>query len=322
MAQAAQLAQPWQGRVGSRPHVGAIVVDEKGNVIGEGATQGVTGPHAEVMALAAAGEKAKGATLYVTLEPCSHHGVTPPCVDAIKASGISRVVVAVVDPDENVAGQGLKQLQDHGCVVEVGCGSSLVQKQLQAYLHHRRTGRPFVILKMATTLDGSIAAPDGSSQWITGDQARQDVHLWRAQSNAILVGAGTVRADDPSLTVRYGFAHADAEPMRIVLGEAPTNAKAQPCRSLQGPLPEILDQLGAEGVLQLLVEGGASVAHDFHASGLVDLYLWYLAPAFFGGDDAKSVFSGAGAPSIDGLWRGRIVNIVPLGDDLRLEIEA
>lgn len=322
MAHAVQLAQPWQGRVGSRPHVGAVVVNQQGEVVGEGATEGRIGPHAEVIALTKAGQNANGGTLYVTLEPCSHYGVTPPCVDAVKASGVARVVVAVTDPDEKVSGHGIELLEKNGCKVEVGCYADVVERQLRAYLHHRRTGRPFVVLKMATSLDGRIAAPDGSSQWITGEQARQDVHRWRAESNAVIVGAGTIRADDPALNVRYGFSDGENDPERIVLGTVSTDAKVQPCRSLTGPLDEVLAQLGKEGHLQVLVEGGAGVAHDFHAAGLVDLYLWYLAPAFFGGDDAKAVFAGSGVPTIDGLWRGRIVNIAQLGDDLRLEIEA
>jgi diaminohydroxyphosphoribosylaminopyrimidine deaminase/5-amino-6-(5-phosphoribosylamino)uracil reductase len=175
------------------------------------------------------------------------------------------------------------------------------------------------VLKLAATLDGRTAAPDGSSQWITGEPARADAHRLRAESDAVLVGAGTVRADDPSLTVRLVEG---ADPRRVVLGRAPEGAKVLPALEVDGPLEAVLDQLGGEGVLQLLVEGGATVAHAFHQAGLVDRYVLYLAPALFGGDDARGLFSGPGAPSIDELWRGRLVGVQRLGDDIRVELEA
>jgi diaminohydroxyphosphoribosylaminopyrimidine deaminase / 5-amino-6-(5-phosphoribosylamino)uracil reductase len=148
-----------------------------------------------------AGADAAGSTLVVTLEPCSHHGRTPPCVDAIVAGGVARVVVGLLDPDPKVAGRGADALRDAGIDVEVGVGAESVAEQLAPYLHHRRTGRPYVVCKLATTLDGGLAAPDGTSQWITGVEARADAHRLRAESDAIVVGAGTVRADDPALTV-------------------------------------------------------------------------------------------------------------------------
>jgi diaminohydroxyphosphoribosylaminopyrimidine deaminase/5-amino-6-(5-phosphoribosylamino)uracil reductase len=263
--------------------------------------------------------------MYVTLEPCSHHGRTPPCADAVIEAGVSRVVVGVTDPDPKVSGQGIKRLRTAGIEVEVGCRQSEIERQLAPYLHHRSTGRPFVVLKLASTLDGRSAAPDGSSQWITGDEARLDAHRLRADSDAILVGAGTVKADNPSLTVRLPEderSPGDSDPLRIVLGTAPADAAVQPCLELGGDLGAVLDELGARGVIQLMVEGGPTVAHAFHAAGLVDRYVLYLAPAFFGGNDALGLFSGPGAPTIGGLWRGRIVDVARVGDDLRLEIEA
>jgi diaminohydroxyphosphoribosylaminopyrimidine deaminase/5-amino-6-(5-phosphoribosylamino)uracil reductase len=327
MGQAMAAAAAVRRRVSPRPWVGAVVVpagqpDHPGYV---GATDGRTGPHAEIVALAAAGSDASGSTLHVTLEPCSHHGLTPPCADAVIDAGVSRVVVGLTDPDAKVSGQGIARLRDAGIEVEVGCRRTDIERQLAPYLHHRSTGRPFVVLKLASTLDGRSAAPDGSSQWITGDEARLDAHRLRADSDAILVGAGTVRADNPSLTVRLPDGERnseDTEPLRIVLGSAPLNAAVRPCREVTGDLGAVLDELGAQGVMQLMIEGGATVAHAFHEAGLVDRYVLYMAPAFFGGNDALGLFSGAGAPTISGLWRGRIVDVARVGDDLRLEIEA
>ena len=210
-----------------RPWVGAVVVSEDGAVF-EGATDGQRGPHAEVMALRAAGpQRAKGATLYTTLEPCSHWGRTPPCAEAVIEAEVRRVVVACPDPDPKVAGRGLAQLVEAGVKVAVGVGAEDVEEQLRPYLHHRRTGRPWVVLKLAATLDGRTAAPDGTSRWITGPEARADAHLLRAASDAVLVGAGTVRDDDPALTVRdlppdaAVLPRRPDGPLRVVLGRAP-----------------------------------------------------------------------------------------------------
>jgi diaminohydroxyphosphoribosylaminopyrimidine deaminase / 5-amino-6-(5-phosphoribosylamino)uracil reductase len=312
MQRAVELASSVRGSTSPNPWVGAVL--STGH---EGATQPPGGPHAEVVALDAAGTAARGATLYVTLEPCVHHGRTPPCVDAIVEAGIARVVVGIEDPDSLVRGRGIEALRAAGIDVEVGVGHDEVAEQLAPYLKHRRTGRPWVVLKMAATLDGRTAAPDGSSQWITSDAARGDAHRLRAESDAVLVGAGTVRADDPELTVRLADGR---DPLRVVLGSAPADAKVHPALELDGDLGDVLDRLGEKGVVQLLVEGGARVAHDFHAAGLVDRYVLYLAPALFGGDDARGLFAGAGAPTVDDVWRGRIVSVVQLGDDLRVEV--
>ena len=290
-----------------------------------GATDGRRGPHAEVVALRAAGESARGATLYVTLEPCSHHGTTPPCADAVIEAGVARVVVALQDPDPKVAGAGLARLRDAGVQVEVGVGAVAAAEQLAPYLHHRRTGRPWVVVKLAATVDGRTAAADGTSQWITGAEARLDAHRLRADSDAVLVGAGTVRADDPALTVRLPEGERgpdDTEPLRVVLGSAPQGAAVQPCLELGGELDAVLDDLGARGVLQLMVEGGAGVAHGFHRAGLVDRYVVYLAPTLMGGDDGRAVFAGPGAATLADAWRGRIVSVRHLGDDLRLDLEG
>ena len=327
MGQAMSAAATVRRRVAPRPWVGAVVVPagQSTHMGFEGATDGREGPHAEVVALAAAGDAAKGSTLYVTLEPCSHHGRTPPCAEAIIAAGVAKVVVGVADPDSNVAGAGIALLREAGIEVSVGCRADEVSQQLAPYLHHRSTGRPLVVLKLASTLDGRTAAPDGTSQWITGEEARLDAHRLRADSDAVLVGSRTVHADNPALTVRLpnDERHADdTEPLRVVLGSAPSDAAAQPCVELSGDLGTILDDLGSRGVLQLMIEGGAAVAKAFHEAGLVDRYVLYMAPAFFGGDNAQGLFAGHGADSINQFWRGRIVDVARVGDDLRLEIEA
>jgi diaminohydroxyphosphoribosylaminopyrimidine deaminase/5-amino-6-(5-phosphoribosylamino)uracil reductase len=325
MARAIALAASARTRTAPNPWVGAVVVPagQDGPVF-EGMTSPPGGHHAEVVALGRAADAglAAGATLYTTLEPCSHHGRTPPCVDAVIAAGVARVVVGIEDPDEHVSGRGLAALREAGVEVETGVLAEEVAEQLAPYLKHRRTGRPWVVLKLALTLDGRSAAPDGSSRWITGEAARADAHRLRACSDAVLVGAGTVRADDPALTVRIEGEERSRQPLRVVLGSAPAAARVQPALELVGDLDGVLEELGARGALQVLVEGGATVAHDFHAAGLVDRYVFYLAPALAGGDDGRPAFAGAGAPTIGEFWRGRIVSVERLGEDLRVEVAA
>ncbi len=317
MATALAAAAAVRATTSPNPWVGAVIVGADGELLGVGATEPPGGRHAEIVALDAARGAAAGATLVCTLEPCSHHGRTPPCTDAIIAAGIRRVVVAITDPDPKVAGTGIAALRGAGIEVEIGLGAAEAAVQLAPYLHHRRTGRPYVICKLAMSVDGGTAAPDGSSQWITGDAARRDAHRLRAESDAILVGAGTVRADDPALTVR----HVDGDdPLRVVLGSAPAGAKVHPCLEWDAGLDDLLEELGGRGVLQLMVEGGAGVVGSFHAAGLVDRYVLYLAPALFGGSDAKSAIGAATAPTIADIWRGRFDTIERVGDDIRIEL--
>ena len=329
MLRAVEAAERVRGLTSPNPWVGAVVVPPVAAGLPSawftGATAPAGGPHAEVSALAASGDRARGATLYVTLEPCAHHGRTPPCTEAILAAGVRRVVIGVTDPDPQVDGKGIALLRDAGVDVEVGVAEDVVAEQLAPYVSHRRTGRPWVVLKLAATLDGRIAAPDGSSRWITGESARLDAHRLRAVSDGVVVGAGTVRADDPALTVRLPegdpyFRGPDEQPARIVLGRAPEGAAVLPAIELSGPLGEALDDLGARGMLQVLVEGGSAVAHDFHAAGLVDRYVVYLAPALFGGDDARPLFAGPGAATIGDLWRGEVRSVTSLGGDVRVEL--
>ncbi len=299
------------------PWVGCIVVAADSSTF-EGATGAPGQHHAEIAALASAGDKAQGSTLYTTLEPCAHHGRTPPCTDAIIAAGVGRVVVGVLDPDPLVSGLGIDRLRTAGISVDVGVAADDVESQLLPYLTHRRTGRPFVILKLAASLDGRTAAPDGSSRWITSEAARFAVHELRADSDAICVGAGTIRDDDPELTVR----HVEGDnPLRVVLGSVPDDAKVRPCLEWTGDLGELLDHLGDRGVIQLLVEGGATVAASFHRRGLVDRYVIHLAACLFGGDDARPMFAGPGAASIDDVWRGRIASTRVIGDDVEVVVE-
>lgn len=316
MRRAVELAESVRGTTSPNPWVGCVI--EPGGF--EGATQPPGGPHAEVAALAAAGEAARGSTLFTTLEPCSHIGRTGACVEAIVHAGVRRVVAAIEDPDPKVHGRGLAALRAAGVEVEVGLGADDVRAQLAPYIKHRTTGRPYVILKLAATLDGRTAAPDGSSRWITGEEARRDAHRLRAESDAVVVGAGTVRADDPELTVRS--VPATRQPLRVVIGEAPPLARVRPALEVSGEPGAILDQLGELGMLQALIEGGPTVAGEFHRAGLVDRYVIYLAAALLGGDDGRPVLGGSGVPTMDDVWRGRIVSVERLGEDLRVEVCA
>lgn len=316
MTQAIELAASVRARTSPNPWVGCVLQAPDGRTF-VGATEPAGGRHAEVVALDAAGAAARGATAWVTLEPCAHTGRTGPCADALIDAGVARVVVAVEDPDERVAGAGIERLRAAGVDVEVGAQQDLVRTQLAPYLKHRRTGRPWVVLKLAASLDGRTAAPDGSSQWITGGAARADAHQLRAESDAIVVGAGTVRADDPSLTVRHVEGR---DPLRVVLGTAPAEARVQPALEFQGDLEDLLAQLGERGVLQVLVEGGPTVAGEFHRRGLVDHYVAYLAPVLFGGEDGRPMLAGPGAATIADVWRGAITDVRTVGGDVRVDL--
>ncbi|WP_419925540.1 bifunctional diaminohydroxyphosphoribosylaminopyrimidine deaminase/5-amino-6-(5-phosphoribosylamino)uracil reductase RibD [Candidatus Poriferisocius sp.] len=305
------------------PWVGCVIDSSEGRF--SGATSPPGGNHAEINALEAAGGRVRGADLYTTLEPCNHQGRTGPCADAIAGAGIARVFVAIEDPDPAVSGRGIAALQGAGVSVETGIRADEAAELLAPYLKHRRTGRPWVVLKLAASLDGRIAAPDATSRWITGSEARRDAHRLRAESDAVLVGAGTVRADDPALTVRdwqppAGVAPRNEQPLRVVLGAAPPDARIRPALEMSGPLEQVLADLGDQGVVQLLVEGGATTAAAFHRAGLVDQYAVYLAPALFGGEDGRAMFAGPGAASVADLWRGEITSVAQLGSDLRIDL--
>lgn len=301
------------------PWVGALVVRD-GVVVARGHTQVPGEAHAEVDALRRAGERARGAVMVVTLEPCCHVGRTGPCVEAIIDAGIERVVVGSLDPDPRVAGRGVSVLREAGLEVQVGVELEAVRAQLAAYLWHRVTGRPYVVLKVAATLDGIVAMEDGSSQWITSEAARLDAHLVRAQSQAIVVGATTVRLDDPALTARLG--DVTLEPLRVVLGHAPVGARVHPCLERSGELGAVLDELGEHDILQVLVEGGATVASEFLEAGLVNHVVWYVAPAFAGAQGNRGALAALSTRSVAALRRARFTDVRRVGEDIRMDLEV
>ncbi len=301
------------------PWVGALIVDGAGVIVAQGHTQAPGESHAEVVALRRAGDLARGATMYVTLEPCAHVGRTGPCAEAIVEAGVRRVVVGTLDPDPRVSGRGIEVLRASGVDVEVGVEEEVVRNQLAAYLWHRTTGRPYVVAKVAATLDGAVAMADGSSQWITGSEARRDAHHVRAESQAIVVGAGTVRADDPALTARLdGLV---LEPLRVVLGRAAPDARVHPCLERQGDLGDILTELGELDVVQVLVEGGPTTTSSFLKAGLVNRLVWYVAPAWAGAG-ALGAVDALTTPTIGALRRGRLVGVRQMGEDVRIDVEV
>lgn len=313
----------WSARIRARPNpwVGAVLECTDGRVF-DGATAQPGGPHAEVAAITAAreaGASTVGATLVCTLEPCDHTGRTGPCTSAIIDAGIAHVAYAVDDPDDRVSGAGGARLVAAGIEVTSGVLADEVTEQLAAYLHHRRTGRPFVVLKMALTLDSRTVAPAGA-RWITGDDARERVHMMRAESDAVVVGIGTVRADDPELTVR----HVEGpSPRRIVLSRnatVPAGARVNPCDTWTGDIDALLDELGRDGALQVLVEGGPTVAAAFHAAGLVDRYVLHIAPVVSGDPQAPGMFA-RGTHEPTALSDNRLVSATVLGTDLELVLE-
>jgi diaminohydroxyphosphoribosylaminopyrimidine deaminase / 5-amino-6-(5-phosphoribosylamino)uracil reductase len=352
MARAVALAEGGRGTASPNPMVGAVLVRD-GRVVGEGFHRAAGLAHAEAVALAAAGELAAGATCYVTLEPCAHHGRTPPCADALVAAGVARVVAAMPDPDPRVGGAGLARLRAAGVRVGVGTGADQAATQNAAYLTHRRLGRPRITLKAAASLDGKVAAPDGTSQWITGPAARADAHRLRAEADAVCVGAGTALADDPRLTVRLpGWS--GRQPLRVLVdaagrveatghlfdGEAETlvaTTPAAPAAAVDAwkaagaevlmcePTPtgravdlhDLTRALGERGVLELLVEGGPRLQASLWAAGLADRLVWYLAPLAIGGEAAPGLL-GAGAATLADARRLRLASVDRLGDDLRL----
>jgi diaminohydroxyphosphoribosylaminopyrimidine deaminase/5-amino-6-(5-phosphoribosylamino)uracil reductase len=309
MTRAAELGRAVRRAVSPNPGVGCVVVTTAGEVF-EGATHPPGGAHAEIAALTAArdaGADLAGADMWVTLEPCSHHGRTGPCADAIIAAGVARVVVGIEDPDPHVAGAGAARLRAAGLEVEIGVDASEIERDLAAYLLHRRLGRPYVTLKLALTPEGRAVSDDPATQWITGPEARADGHRLRAASDAILVGAGTVRADNPRLTTR----DADGpDPTRVVLGHAPPGAAVHPCVEVSGSLTDVLHNLAASGVTTLLVEGGPHVADEFHEARLVDEYVMYVANT-----DPLTA-----ADAMGRRWGADVVDVVQIGNDVRVTL--
>jgi diaminohydroxyphosphoribosylaminopyrimidine deaminase/5-amino-6-(5-phosphoribosylamino)uracil reductase len=356
MERAVTLAAAARTVAPPNPWVGCVLVRD-GSIVGQGATEAPGGPHAEAAALNEAGDRARGATAFVTLEPCSHHGRTAPCADALIAAGVTRVVAALEDPDPRVAGAGLARLRDAGIVTEVGLGAETVRRQLAPYLHHRLTGRAYCVLKTAVSIDGRIAGADRLSQWITGNAARADAHRLRAESNAIVVGAGTAIADHPALTVR-GVDPPVRPPLRVVLDGrgrvtvkspladvalAPTlviTTAAAPREYVKqwlatgadieevatGPngtgvdLHAVLEILGARDVVQALVEGGATIAGALLDTNLVNRLVTYVGGVTLG-ENGLPMATG-GPPTLAGAPRWKLTDVSQVGEcDARLDWE-
>ena len=351
MRAALTLAQRGLGSVAPNPAVGCVLVKD-GHVVGRGWTQPGGRPHGETEALDRAGPLAAGATAYVTLEPCAHHGETPPCAEALAAAGVARCVVAMQDPDPRVSGAGLAHLRGAGLDVAVGTLAEEAAEVNAGFLMRVETGRPLVTLKLATSLDGRIATGGGESRWITGEPARAYAHLLRVQYDAVLVGSGTAMSDNPRLDVRLPGLAARS-PLRIVLDgrlRVPLNhdlvarAKAQPTLLLTGAgqpegelatleragvevatveqdsdgrlsLVAVLALLGQRGLTRLLVEGGGELAAGLFGADLVDRMVWFHAPGVIGGDGVAAVGGYAVARLAD-MTRFRRLSTARLGEDL------
>jgi diaminohydroxyphosphoribosylaminopyrimidine deaminase/5-amino-6-(5-phosphoribosylamino)uracil reductase len=357
MRRALELAERGRGLTSPNPLVGAVVVTSSGEIVGEGFHVRAGGPHAEIEALRAAGARARGATLYVTLEPCSHQGRTPPCAPVVIQAGVVRVVASVGDPNPLVSGGGFAELRAAGIEVVVGAGAAEAERQNRVFLTAMRERRPHVTLKAGMTLDGKIADRHGASRWITGDAARARAHRLRSESDAIVVGIGTVLRDDPELTVRLGQPW-PREPLRVVLdtaartpvgarliragrpshaviavgADAPdgrvralaaSGATVVSCGTRDGrvDLGALLADLFGREVRALLVEGGGEVHGAFLDAGLVDRVAMFTAPLLIGGRGATPVVAGAGRELKSAVRLGAFT-VTPLGDDLLVEADV
>lgn len=352
MGRAFALARGVLGTTSPNPAVGAVIARD-GRVVGEGATAPPGGAHAEASALRQAGERARGATLYTTLEPCAHYGRTPPCTEAIIEAGVAAVVIAALDPDAQVDGRGLARLREAGVEVRLGDGAAEGAAHYEAYFHHRRTGLPFVAAKFAATLDGRIAATSGDSRWLSGPEALAWAHRMRPTLDAILVGSETVIVDNPQLTARPPDARGPVpQPLRVVLdsrGRVPPEARVlddqsqartliattesssaswraaiaargaevvvAPAREGRVDLPALLAQLGERGVVLLLVEGGGEVLGSFFDQRLVNKVYAVVAPMLIGGD-AQTAVRGVGAARMADALRLGDAQVERLGADL------
>ncbi len=298
LQRALELAERGRGKVRDHPLVGAVVVAD-GEVVGEGWYEYDAVDHAETVALAQAGERARGATLYVTLEPCAHHGRTPPCADAVVAAGVARVVVGALDPNPKAAG-GAERLRAAGVEVEV-VDSVEARRQNEGWRTWAALGRPHVTLKLAVALDGSVTVP--GRRWVSGEESRRLVHELRASVDAVAVGMGTVRADNPRLDARD--VGAERQPRRLAFGHGETTLELR-----SGPLEDELHALAAEGVQSLLLEGGPTIATAFLTAGLVDKLMLFIAPVVAG---AGPRFVGDVAAEVTGMRARRV------GEDVLLE---
>ncbi|MGE2728113.1 bifunctional diaminohydroxyphosphoribosylaminopyrimidine deaminase/5-amino-6-(5-phosphoribosylamino)uracil reductase RibD [Mycolicibacterium vaccae] len=322
MAAAIEQAEQVKGRTYPNPPVGAVILDREGQIAGVGATAPTGGPHAEVVALRRAGERAAGGTAVVTLEPCNHVGRTPPCVDALLAAGVAEVAFAVADPNPVAAG-GAERLAEAGVRVAAGVQADAVAGgTLREWLHKQRTGAPHVTWKFAASVDGRSAAADGTSQWITSEAARADVHRRRAAADAIVVGTGTVLADDPTLTARLpDGSPADHQPLRVVVGVREISPDARVLNDDSRTMVirtrdphEVLRALADR--TDVLLEGGPTLAGAFLRAGLVDRILAYVAPVLLGGP--ITAVDDVGVSNITGAHRWRFDTVTRLGPDVLL----
>ena len=354
MNMALDLAAKGQGYTSPNPMVGAVVVND-GQIVGRGYHKVAGGSHAEVNALDAAGEYAKGATLYVTLEPCNHTGRTPPCTRKILELGVARVVAAMKDPNRNVAGGGAEFLEQNGVRVTTGVCEVEARKLNEAFVKFARTGRPFVMAKCAATLDGRIATRTGDSKWVTGETARRFVHQLRHRTDAIMVGINTIRNDDPSLTTRLSGSQG-SDPVRVILdthlsispdARVLRQPSTKPTILVAGPpvaeykrraleksgaqvlevalknelidMNALMEQLGAMELTSLLIEGGGRVLASAFKLAVVDKVLFFYAPKILGGDDGVPICSGPGAVLMDECIRINDIDVHRLGDDVLIE---
>jgi diaminohydroxyphosphoribosylaminopyrimidine deaminase/5-amino-6-(5-phosphoribosylamino)uracil reductase len=347
MARALELAALGLYTTDPNPRVGCVVANAAG-VLGEGWHERAGEPHAEVLALRAAGPQARGATLYVTLEPCSHTGRTPPCADAVIAAGVARVVCCTRDPFPKVAGAGIERLLRAGIAVEVGLFADEARRLNAGYISRFERGRPYVRLKLAMSLDGRTAPATGRQMWISGEASRADVQTWRARSSAVLTGAGTVRADDPQLNVRLRYGPWVRQPLRVVLDTmltSPRSAKifnsdeALVFAAADAPLglfkdlkveriprtdggldlDAVMQNLTAREVNELLIECGPTLAAAFIAKQLVDELVLYVAPKLLGSDAAPLMRIQLGAQMLPPFEFG---DVQPMGEDVRLILKV
>ncbi|MCA1833302.1 MAG: bifunctional diaminohydroxyphosphoribosylaminopyrimidine deaminase/5-amino-6-(5-phosphoribosylamino)uracil reductase RibD [Actinomycetota bacterium] len=351
MRRALRLAERGKGRTSPNPPVGAVVV-ASGRVVGEGWHRGAGRQHAEIEALQQAGDAAAGATLYLTLEPCIHAGRTPPCAPAVIASGVARAVIATRDPNPRIDGAGIRALEEAGIAVQTGVLENDAKHLIQAFAKHVRTGRPYLTVKSAISLDGRVAAADGSSRWVTGPTARRDAHRLRSQCDAVMVGVGTVVADNPRLTVRLR-GYTGRQPTRVVLDpvartpldsailqpDAPTlvavTEKATPeaVTALRGTgaevielpstegrvsLEAVLEELGRRDMTEVLLEGGPTLLGDAVERGLVDRFIVYAAPKLLG-ETGPGMLAGVVVSNIDAARELQYVSVRHVGADLRIE---